>query len=43
MWVEVLYRIFCECAWCAWDPSVHPSAPSIGFVYVLYVGSFLLI
>ena len=28
---------------CACDPSVHLSVPSIGFVYVLYVGSYLLI
>ena len=32
-----------ECACCARDPSVHLSIPSIGFVYVLYVGSYLLI
>ena len=30
--------VFQECACCACDPSVHLSVPSIGFVYVLYVG-----
>ena len=39
VWVEVLCWIDCvwyskECACCACDPSVHPSVPSIGFVYV---------
>ena len=28
---------------CACDPSVQLSVSSIGFVYVLYVGSYLLI
>ena len=32
-----------ECACCACDPSVHLSVPSIGFVYVLYVESYLII
>ena len=32
-----------ECACCACDPRVHLSFPSIGFVYVLYVGSYLFI
>ena len=31
------------CAFCVWDPSVHLSVPTIGFVYVFYVGSYLLI
>ena len=35
--------VFQECACCICDPSVHLSIPSIGFVYVLYVGSYLLI
>ena len=30
-----------ECACCACDLSVHLSVPSIGFLYVLYVGSSL--
>ena len=39
MWVEVLCwidRVWSskECAWCAFDPSVHLSVPSIGFVCV---------
>ena len=32
-----------ECACCACDPSVHLSVPSIGFVCVLCVGSYLII
>ena len=32
-----------ECACCACDPNVHLSVTSIGFVYVLFVGSYLLI
>ena len=32
-----------ECACCTCDPSVHLSVPSVCFVYVLYVGSYLLI
>ena len=32
-----------ECACCSCDPSVHLSVPSICFVYVLYVGIYLLI
>ena len=48
MWVDVLCWVYPvwsskECAFCACDPSVHLSVPSIGFVYVLYVGSYLLI
>ena len=48
MCVEVLWwidRVWSskECACCACDPSVHISVSSIGFVYVLYVGSYLLI
>ena len=44
MWLEV-DRAWSskECACCACDPSVHLSVPSVGFVYVLYVGSYLLI
>ena len=39
VWVEVLCwidRVWSskECACCAYDPSVHLSVPSIGFVYV---------
>ena len=39
MWVEVLCwieRVWSskECEWCACDPSVYLSVPSIGFVYV---------
>ena len=48
MWVEMLcwiYRVWSskECACCACDAIVRLSVPSIGFVYVLYVGSYLLI
>ena len=45
MWVAVLCWIWCskECACCACDPSVQLSVASIGFVYVLYVGSYRLI
>ena len=32
-----------ECACCACDPNFHQSVPFIGFVYVLYVGRYLLI
>ena len=32
-----------ECAWCACDPSVYLSDPSICFDVFLYVGSYLLI
>ena len=32
-----------ECTCRACDPSVHLSVPSIGFVYIMYVGSYLLI
>ena len=39
MWVEVLCFLDCvwsskECAYCACDPSVHLSVPSIGFVCI---------
>ena len=44
MWVEVLWVWpYKEGACCTCDPSVHLSVPSIGSVYVLYVGSYLLI
>ena len=48
VWVEVfcwIDRVWSsnECASCACDPSVHLSVPSIGFVCVMYVGSYLLI
>ena len=48
MWVEVLCWIdhvwsSKEYACCDCDPSVHLSVPYISFVYVLYVGSFILI
>ena len=48
VWVKVLCwidRVWSskECVCCACDPSVHLSVSSIGFVYVLYVGSYLLI
>ena len=38
-------RVWCstECARCACDRSVYLSVPSICFVCVLYVGSYLLI
>ena len=32
-----------DCAYCACDHSVHLSVPSIGFVCVLYDGSYFLI
>ena len=46
VWVEVLCwidRSSTECACCACGPSVHLSVPSICFVCVLYVGSYLFI
>ena len=48
MWVVMLgwiYRKWSskECAHCACDSSVHLSVPTIGFVMILYVGSYLLI
>ena len=48
VWVEVPCLIdhvwsSKECACCACDPSVHQSVPSIGLVYVSYIGSYLLI
>ena len=48
MWLEVLYWIdhVCssiECVCCACGPSERLDAPSICFVCVLYVGSYLLI
>ena len=48
MWVVVLCWIdrvqsSKECEHCACDSSVHLSVPSIGFVMILYVGSYLLI
>ena len=46
--VKVLFWIYHvwyskECVWCACDPSERIGAPSICFVCVLYVGSYLLI
>ena len=41
-WIDLLWSST-ECACCACDPSVHLSIPSICFVCVLYVGSYLLI
>ena len=48
VWVEVLCLIdrvssSKECACCVCESSVHISGPFIGFVYVLYVGSYLLL
>ena len=46
MWVEEvlcwLDRVWSskECAWCACDPSVHLSVPSIGGVYVFVCQKF---
>ena len=41
----MLVDVLCskECACCACDPSVHLNVPYIGFVSLLYVGSYLLI
>ena len=41
-WIDLVWSSK-ECACRAYDPSVHLSVPSIGFVYALYVGSYLLI
>ena len=48
VWVEVLGwidRVWSskEYVCCTFEPSVYLSVHSIGFVYVLYVGSYLLI
>ena len=48
MWLEVLYWIdhvwsSIECVCCACGPSERLGGPSINFVCVLYVGSYLLI
>ena len=36
-WIDRVWSSI-ECAYCACDPIVHLSDPSIGFVNVLYVG-----
>ena len=45
MWVEVEVLCWMDLVWysvlCC-DPSVHLNVPSIGFVYVMYVRSYLL-
>ena len=48
MWLEVFYWIdhvwsSLECVCCACGPNKRLDAPSICFVCVLYVGSYLLI